>query len=225
MGMRTSTTVMILVALAISLSGGCEAIDGGDWIRGNGVPGTEVRDVTAFDRVDIRNAFGATVRVEGGSQSSVVVGADENLLPYIETYVQGTTLVVDIDGNTFGESPLWVDVRTPNLVGAGATNAVALHVAGIDAETFTVEVSNSSTALLSGQVDDLEASALNASAVNADDLTTRSAFAEALNASSLSLCVTGDVEGTALNSSHIAIHCTPDTADISTDDSSSLDFD
>ena len=224
MSMRTSTTVMILVALAISLTGGCETIDGrGDWIRGNGIPGTEVREMNAFDHVDIRNAFGATIRVEQDGRATLVVSADENLLPYIETYVEGTTLVVDIDGNTFGESPLRVDIRTPTLVGARATNAVALQVTGIDTKAFEVEASNSSTASLAGRVDDLDAKALNASAITADDLTAQSAFAEALNASSLALCATGDVAGAALNSSHIAIHCDPEAADISTDESSSLD--
>jgi len=225
MASRSRIPLLALLAVSLPLAGSCVAIDiGEDRLDGNGIPATEVRDVAPFDSVDIRNAFAASVHVDTGSAAGLIVHADENLISLVETYVQGTTLVVDIEGSVHTELGLQVAVSANDLVAAKATNAVALVVTGLDADAFEIEASNSSTAVLDGQVDDLDARALNASAVTADGLTAHAAFAEALNASSLSLCVTDDVEGTAVNSSHIAVHCTPATSDVSTDVGSSLDL-
>jgi len=216
--------LLILLGIVIPLAGSCEVAEGGGgWLQGDGVAGSEEREVASFDRVDIRNAFAADVHVEEGSPGAVTIRADRNLLPHVETYVVGTTLVVDIEGDIQGVLPLEVDVITDDLLGARATNAVALQVTGIDATSFEIEATNSSTTTLRGRADDLQARALNASAITADDLRAESALAEALNASSLSLCVTGDVEGSAVNSSLIAVHCSPTSSDVPTDVGSSLE--
>lgn len=57
---------------------------------GDGLAGSELRDLDDFDAID--NATNVPVRVEVGPAQAVEVDCDENLLPFIETAVEDGTL-------------------------------------------------------------------------------------------------------------------------------------
>ena len=64
---------------------------------GSGVPATEVRDMSAFNSVELAGSNNVVIRV--GAKQSIVVKADANLLDRVTTEVQSGTLVI---GNTPG---------------------------------------------------------------------------------------------------------------------------
>src|SRR5262245_28058978 len=68
----------------------------GERIRGNGHLTTETRSPGNFKSVSSHGSF--DVIVSSGGQE-VKVEAEDNLLPYIETYVEGYTLHVDTKDN------------------------------------------------------------------------------------------------------------------------------
>jgi hypothetical protein len=84
-------------------------------IRGNGIIGSEVRAITAFEGVVLEGSF--EVIVTPDTVTEVVVEAETNLIPFIETYVSGTALVVRNRPNTNlrPHDPMRVFVRTPYL--------------------------------------------------------------------------------------------------------------
>jgi len=68
----------------------------GERIRGNGNVKTNTRSLGSFKSVSSHGSF--NVYVSTGDQS-VKIEAEENLLPYIETYIDGTTLHVGTKDN------------------------------------------------------------------------------------------------------------------------------
>jgi hypothetical protein len=86
----SSLFVLGAILMAVStLSAGCNYLGG---VTGNGNVIKQVRSVTAFTGIDVSSAF--KVYLTQGTTNSVTVEADENLLQYIETKVEGNTLVV-----------------------------------------------------------------------------------------------------------------------------------
>jgi hypothetical protein len=65
---------------------------------GNGVPGTEVRDLEAFEAVTNNSTL--PVLIEVGPAQNVTVDCDENLLPHITTEVTAGVLIPSVDPST-----------------------------------------------------------------------------------------------------------------------------
>lgn len=103
----------IILFLGISLISSCRFINGKK-IRGNGNAQTEQRSVPSFSGLSSHGAF--DVVVKKGEQASVVVSADENLLQYIITEVNGDKLEIRTKKgvNLRPSSSLQVIVTNPN---------------------------------------------------------------------------------------------------------------
>jgi hypothetical protein len=82
--------LFVFLIVAVSSCSSCRFVTG-QRIRGNGNVRTETRSPGSFKSVSSHGSF--DVFVSSGEQS-VKVEAEENLLPYIETYVEGYTLHV-----------------------------------------------------------------------------------------------------------------------------------
>jgi len=83
--------IFLLALPALMLFSSCRFVTG-KRIRGNGNVRTEVRSPGNFNSVASHGSF--NVYVSSGSQS-LKIEAEENLLPYIETYVDGSVLHVE----------------------------------------------------------------------------------------------------------------------------------
>lgn len=86
--------ILFVLSIPLLLSS-CRYI-AGERIRGNGNVRTEERSPGSFNSVASHGSF--NVYVSSGSQS-VKIEAEDNLLPYIETYVDGSVLHVDTKEN------------------------------------------------------------------------------------------------------------------------------
>ena len=81
---------------------------------GSGVSATQVRDVAAFDSVELAGSNNVVIRV--GEKQSVVVRADDNLLDRVTTTVQSGELVIaNTPGSFTTKSPMSVEVAVPTL--------------------------------------------------------------------------------------------------------------
>jgi hypothetical protein len=79
----------------------------------SGVPARQERTVRAFSGVELAGSNVVSIRV--GGRRSVIVHADKSLLSRVTTTVRSGRLVIDTDGNTSSNVPMWVEVRTPAL--------------------------------------------------------------------------------------------------------------
>ena len=142
------TLVFISIAL---LALGCTVT------RGSGVVATDQRELSGFDRITVSGS--ATVDVGIGSEWSVVVEADDNLLPIIETTVRGSTLDIGTkSGVSFLTSnPVRVSITMPALQGVDISGSGRLSAPGIgDSQQLTVDVSGSGQASVSGSAEQLD---------------------------------------------------------------------
>jgi hypothetical protein len=122
------SATVLLCAAAFQFAGCAVHVNApGDAIVGNGAVEEETRALEPFDRVDISNGITAVVHVDGDDPHAVTVAADGNLLAHVDTRIEGSTLVVEAEGNIDTDNPILVTTAVPVLRSATAANAVDLY--------------------------------------------------------------------------------------------------
>jgi hypothetical protein len=86
-------------------------------VRGNGTIKTDERTVQSFDKIKCSGSY--DVELTQGNSSTVKIETDENLLPYIETKVNGDELVIrtEDDVNIRSSDKIKIYITTPKLEG------------------------------------------------------------------------------------------------------------
>jgi hypothetical protein len=168
-------------------------------LRGSGIAKTETRSVGEFTEVEVGNAIELAVTV-GPEQNDLVVTADDNLLPHVQTIVTGNRLKIYLD--TSCSTNVGVEVTATaaalrSLVGSGASTTT---ISGITGERFDLELSGASGCELTGDTDLLDVTLSGAShskiAGSAKQLTVECSGASRLDASELTAeIVSADVSG------------------------------
>jgi hypothetical protein len=117
--------------------------------EGSGVPATQVRDVAAFDSIELAGSNNLVIHV--GEKQSVVVRADDNLVDRVTTEVQSRELVVaNTPGSLTTKSPMSVEVDVPTLDALTLTGSGNIVVDGIETESLDVTLPGSGTLTGSG---------------------------------------------------------------------------
>lgn len=127
--------------------------------RGSGNVVNEQREVSGFDRIEVRGS--GELVVDQGSEEGITVRADENLMRYVRTEVTGDTLVISIGSggrpvSIWPSEPIRYTVGVKDLVGLTLSGSTEASIDGLKTSRFELEVSGS------GSVDiaDLEAETL-----------------------------------------------------------------
>jgi hypothetical protein len=147
----TKRFLVFLVLAALVLSG-CAGIRIGDQtaIVGSGKVASEPRTVSGFTAISLEGS--GDVHVAFGDQEAAVVEAEDNLLPLIETVVQGHTLVIRTRPNTTitPTKPVLIQVTMKSLEEIsvpGSGNVTAPDLAG---DALKVGLPGSGTITLDG---------------------------------------------------------------------------
>jgi putative autotransporter adhesin-like protein len=169
-----------VVVLAASLTG-CALL--GE--EGSGVIVTRRIPLTqGVHRVEIADAFAATVRVGGNPSGTVRI--DDNLLDRLRLDVDGDTLRIDIDGQVRGAT-LRAEIRVVSLERVVASGATQVRVVGPVVDDLTVEASGASKIEVSPiELDELVVDASGASRISIEGAASR-LRAEVSGASNLAL--------------------------------------
>jgi hypothetical protein len=197
---RIAGTFNLTCCLLAILSAGCN-ITIGPSLRGSGVAKTETRDVAPFSEIEVGSAIQLDVAV--GEPTTLVVTADDNVLPLVRTEVAGDRLKIYLDSSLSTDLGVQVKVGTPELttlVGSGASKAKATGITGekfqlelhgasngeltSEANALDITLSGASRAVLSGACHHLNGKCFGASQLNAADLTAAKVTANVSGASS-----------------------------------------
>jgi hypothetical protein len=146
-----SATPVTLIIGALLGSGCVETFDG------NGVRQEESRTLGSFERVTARGAL--EVRVTPGP-FAVNLSIDANLLPRIKTFVDTSTLIIEMDGGNLGRRVPGphVIISLPSLVDAELNGSGSLVAEGFeDSELVSVELAGSGVLSWSGEATSLDA--------------------------------------------------------------------
>lgn len=183
-------------------------------IKGSGYVRTEQRTVKPFSRIEASRAI--KVFVAQGEQTAITVEADDNILPYIKTEVNGNTLTITLSENINIESyadmnvlltvPALTELHSStasriegttlwkvNGIELSATTAGSIKLeteaSGIDATAST-----SGEIKLAGKTDRLNAKASTAGSVEAKELIAGNADVSASTGGEIEIHVTGKLE-------------------------------
>jgi len=135
----------------------------GERITGNGDIATESRSVGSFDGVSLSGGFHVVIRQ--GSSNRLEIKADRNLLPYIETELDGRTLRIQPKKGTYlstqshpsfviempslralavaGSGTIKVEPMKAGSVEAAIAGSGDIRFANLDAERLAMKVSGS----------------------------------------------------------------------------------
>jgi Putative auto-transporter adhesin, head GIN domain len=94
-------------------------------VKGNGIEKTITRNISqSFDKIDVSS--GIEVILNNKNSEKLVVNADENILPYIDTYVENNTLFIKCRANTNTKNNIKVEVNLENLKEINANSAAKI---------------------------------------------------------------------------------------------------
>ena len=139
--MKTIQTSLTLAFFAL-LFGTTSCFDD-VFIEGNGISKTETRNAEGFDEISSSGDF--MVTVTPGSEYSVEVTAESNLLPYIETNVNGSELKIRTRGvrSLRQNLPIVVNITCPELSGLELSGSGLITTGAYDSNRFKINVSGS----------------------------------------------------------------------------------
>ncbi|MCH8294698.1 DUF2807 domain-containing protein [Candidatus Poribacteria bacterium] len=151
-------TMIPALSLSVLLISGCNGIGGR--IEGSGHVITETRGVSNFDRVSMGGS-GELILTQGDNES-LTVEAEDNIMEYVKTEVEGRTLVLGLDSGGRSISTkrsIRFTLMVKNLVGLDLAGSGRVDAGGIDTDRLDVDVSGSGTM----EIDSLAAETLKVS--------------------------------------------------------------
>lgn len=191
--------------------------------KGSGNIITETRNVQPFTAVHANTSI--DVDVKQGSETSVVVEADDNLIKYVETIVEGNELKIRLKNvSLWNHSTIRVHVVSPKYTGFEATSSAQIigettitssdkitlkaNSSGkiemqIDAPIVEADVSSSADIILSGRTKDVKADASSSGSLDLEKLQAETATAEASSSANISLFASVKINAKANSSGDI----------------------
>jgi hypothetical protein len=136
--MKSLSTVMILLGLFLTA---CTAGGILNPIDGNGKLQTEEREIADFSRIEFSGNGDLDIQIS--ETSSLSISAEENLLPYLRTVVEGDTLRISTEDNV----SLDPNTRITYSISSTSLNAVSMSGMGnitigtLETESLRVELS------------------------------------------------------------------------------------
>ena len=169
--------------------------------RGNGNIQSETRDIRGFKSVDVSGVF--QVEIVAQKAFGVTVEADENLLQYIKTEVDGGVLEISTSKGIKSGNGLKVFISAPDIEKLEVSGAAKVSVSDLRNPILQLESSGASKVELAGETDKLVIDVSGASSVEAENLKTRAATVDASGASKISVFATQSLRADASGASRI----------------------
>jgi hypothetical protein len=161
---------------------------------GSGKTRTETRTLALFHTLSVESGIEAVISI--GSESSVAVTADDNLVALITTRVQDGSLTISVDGSLRTNHPLKVAVATPGLDLVVVSNGATLDFENATAAgPLVIQVSSGATVRAGGTVASLALAATNGSTADLRNLSTQQATVKLDNGSTAHVRSSGTVDG------------------------------
>ncbi len=141
--MNTTNRISMFLAIAsLAFVSSCDDFGVG-CIRGNNRIATETRTVGSFNAVQSNGSF--VVEVTTGSAGDIRVEGDENLLAYIETYIQGNRLIIETrnDKCIRSNDPVKVYVNAAEIDELKMSGSGAIYCDHVTTENLFLDISGS----------------------------------------------------------------------------------
>ena len=167
-GLTLRRVLLLGLASVAPLLAGCG-------VRGSGVVATETRGVSGFSEITLSGS--GDVHVVQSGHESLTVEAEDNLLPLLETYVDGGTLVLRTKpgASIRPTRPIRYRVTVARLDAVAVSGSGNVRAEGVDSDRFTASISGSGSMALAGQAKDVALSISGSGSYDAENLAARTA--------------------------------------------------
>ncbi len=176
-------------------------------LEGSGMAASEIRQVAPFTSVDLAGANHVSISI--GSQQSVLVHADDNLIDLVTTDVRAGKLVIDDHGDFGTKSPMSVEVTLPILDAVTMSGSGTLTAEGIEAEALRIRLPGSGIVRASGTTDQLQATVEGSGELLLDDLIAARAIAIVSGSGMIRLAVSEELDASISGSGMISYGGSP----------------
>jgi hypothetical protein len=137
-------------------------------VHGSGNAKTETRSLASFSKIHLSGS--PDVEVAIGSPQSLEITADDNILPIIESKVEGDTLHIGSKESYNTSLGVKFKITVPTLEGVSVTGSGDIHATGLKTTEMKASVTGSGDVTLKGAVDDLRAEITGSGNLHAVDL-------------------------------------------------------
>jgi len=206
----------------------------GPSVRGNGNVIEEQRKTGSFDEIKVSR--GMNVYISQGDVQKIVVEADENLMDYIETNIEGNALKVTTSANIRNSKSKKVFVTVTDISNIHATagsnifseteiSANDLEVSStagsniklsVSVKNLDVSASAGANIMLEGQAENATEKASAGSNIKSEDLTVKDCSAHVSSGANIWVKVTGEMEGKASSGGNVFYYGEPASIDSET---------
>jgi hypothetical protein len=162
---------------------------------GSGVAATQARSLPPFTGIVLAGENNVIVHV--GSNQSVIVHADSNLLKRVTTRVRSRSLVIGTTpGNLSARSQMFVEVGLPSLDALVLRGAGNIDVTGIDSRSLAVVLPGSGAIKATGTATRLDVTIVGSGTALLSGLTAQDAKAAISGSGSIMLSATRNLRAT-----------------------------
>jgi len=178
--MLRKTLLWTIVLVAVALTGlACTGV------AGSGTVKSESRSVGGFTEVEVHGVI--ELQLDVGSAHSVELSGDDNLLPLVETVVEGDRLIIRSTKSMRPKQPLVAKVTAPDVTEVEGSGASKLRITGVDNAALTVKLSGAGTGEVAGKTEAFTADLSGAGTIDAEKLATKSVTVDVSGAGKIDL--------------------------------------
>jgi hypothetical protein len=210
---------VILMIVALSLSA-CSVLPVNlNIIQGSGKVTSETRNVSGFTGIDLRGS--PDVDVAFGEPEAVVVEAEDNIVPLIETKVENNQLVIGLKNNTSISTtkPIRVHVTMKSLDAITLGGSGSVTASNLNGDAIKLDLSGSGNINLSGTVQSANITLGGSGNVTCDQLKANSVKVEVSGSGNAKVYASDSLEARISGSG--SIHYSGNPAQISKNDTGS----
>jgi uncharacterized protein YjbI with pentapeptide repeats len=180
---------LLLATVALTLVTSCFP----SGIRGDGVIKTEDRTITDFSKVNVTGAYDVTWT---NGKPALTISTDQNLLPLIETVVDGDTLRIESKQNQ-SLSPtkgIKIVISSAGLAGVNLTGANNFKGTQITGQNLNLMATGASNITVDGSVTNLDVNLTGANHLDSKSLSAQAATVSMVGASEANITVTDSLK-------------------------------
>jgi len=121
--------------------------------KGSGTISAEARPVAEFTEVSVSGVI--ELQLSMGATYSLELSGDDNLLPLVETTIDGANLIIRTTENVNPTEPLVAKVTAVDVTHVRGSGVANLNVNGVDNKAFAISISGAGQAKASGTTESL----------------------------------------------------------------------
>ncbi|NLT49347.1 MAG: DUF2807 domain-containing protein [Ignavibacteria bacterium] len=134
-------------------------------IKGSGNVRNVQRETEYFNQINVSGSF--EVEVVQDDSNTLVIEAEDNLIPYIVTKVRNNTLFIDTNERISPQEELKVFITVSDLKKVDISGACKVSLKTIEREKLDIELSGASNISVSGKTDEFNLFVSGASKIDA----------------------------------------------------------